>query len=227
MHGEPRRARVHPDAPGARRLCARKGPARSGASRPPGSARTRGFTLIEILAVVLILALVATFVGPNLGALRERRLRHAGEHLASQIELARQRSVVTGVPHRVLIDLEEAGYRVEWQGGGEVERPAHFDLESVDLRGSILDLSAPPAPSREFEPIPGIFGRFHWLEETLFFAGLETPDGWTERGDSFVEFTGDGSASHTEIVIEDQTGDRVVLAVLPLDDAVRFLDEDA
>ena len=48
-----------------------------------------------------------------------------------------------------------------------------------------------------------------------------------EGGDTFVEFTGDGTASPTEIVIEDPSGRSLTLAVLPLDDAVRFLDEDA
>ena len=198
-----------------------------GLPRSPAPSRG-GFTLIEILAVVLILALLAMFVGPNFGALRERRLRHTGERVAAQLELARQRSVVTGVPHRVLFDLEEMGYRVEWQGGGQTGAGGAFDLASLDLSGGTpLSLAAPPAPSREFEPIPGLFGRFHWLEDSLFFAGLETSQGWADRGDSFVEFARDGSASYTEIVIEDSSGERLVLAVLPLDDAVRFLDEDA
>jgi prepilin-type N-terminal cleavage/methylation domain-containing protein len=184
-----------------------------------------GFTLIEILAVVAILALLATFVAPNLGALRERRLHNEALQLAAQIELARQRSVVTGVPHRVLFDLEDAGYRIEWLGDEEAGGAALADL---DLNGaSPLPLSAPPAGIREFEPIPGLYGEFTWLDEPLYFAGLETAEGWIERGDTFLEFGRDGSGSHTEIVIEDGSGRRIVLAVLPLDDAVRFVDEGA
>ena len=198
------------------------------AARGRDAGRRRGFTLIEILAVVAILALLASFVGPNFQALRERRLRHAGERLAAQLELARHRSVVTGVPHRVLIDLDEVAYRVEWLGGGESGLPDRVDLESLDLRGaSPLPLAAPPQRSREFEPIPGMFGRFEQLPDPLVFAGLETVQGWPSQGESSVEFFGDGSASPTEIVIEDASGDRVVLAVLPLDDAVRFIDVDA
>lgn len=189
--------------------------------------RAAGFTLIEILAVVAILALLATFVAPNLGALRERRLSNQAVELAAQIELARQRSVVTGVPHRVLFDLEDAGYRVEWLGGGEPPGEP-VALADLDLNGaSPLPLAAPPAGVREFEPIPGLYGEFTWLDEPLYFAGLETAEGWIERGDTFVEFEKDGSASHTEIVIEDGSGRRIVLAVLPLDDAVRFVDEGA
>lgn len=188
--------------------------------------RHEGFTLIEILAVVAILALMATFVAPNFGALRERRLKHGAQRLASELELARQRSVVTGVPHRVLIDLEDHGYRVEWLGGGRGDPPP-LPLEELDLRGSTpLPLAAPARMALEYEPIPGLFGRFEWLEETLFIARVETPDGSIDHGDSFVDFTADGTASPTEIVIEDDSGRRVVLSVLPLDDAVRVLDEE-
>ena len=180
------------------------------------------------MAVVLIIGLLASFVGPSFQAVSGRRLRSAGESVAAQLELARHRSLITGVPHRVLVDLDEVAYRVEWLGGGEPGLPARVDLESLDLRGaSPLPLAAPPRRNREFEPIPGLFGRFEQLPHPLVFAGLETLHGWIERGESSVEFSGDGSASPAEIVIEDASGDRIVLAVLPLDDAVRFIDEDA
>lgn len=191
--------------------------------------RRHGFTLIEILAVVAILALVATFVAPNLGMLRHRRLRAEAQDLVALLELARQRTIVTGHPHRILFDLDDVGYRLEWlEGDGDSGGDATADPASLDLSGSSpLPLAAPPRPEREFQPIPGMLGRFRWLPDPLFFAGVETPDGWIERGDTFVEFARDGSASYTEIVIEDDSGERVVLAVLPLDDAVRWIDEDA
>ena len=41
-----------------------------------------------------------------------------------------------------------------------------------------------------------------------------------------MEFERDGSARYTEIVLEEAGGARHRLAVLPLDDAVRFVDEE-
>ena len=73
-----------------------------------------GFTLIEMLAVVAIFALVASFVMPNIGALRDRKLRAQAQQIAAHLELGRQRAVMTGVPHRLLLDLDEAAYRLEW-----------------------------------------------------------------------------------------------------------------
>jgi prepilin-type N-terminal cleavage/methylation domain-containing protein len=190
--------------------------------------RRAAFTLIEILAVVAIVALLATFVAPNFGALRERQLRDEGLRLAAQLELARQRSVVTGAPHRLWVDLEESAYRVEWLPGAASGQIELQSLEDLDLSGGTpLPLAAPDRGAFEFEPIPGLFGRFQWLEEPLYFAGLETTQGFIAGGDTFIEFGADGSASPTQIVIEDGSGRRIVLAVLPLDDAVRFVDEDA
>ncbi|HXI19528.1 MAG TPA: prepilin-type N-terminal cleavage/methylation domain-containing protein, partial [Gemmatimonadales bacterium] len=87
-------------------------------SRAARERRHHGFTLIEILAVVAILALMTTFVAPNLGAVRDRRLRSEAQALVATLELARQRSVVTGVPHRVLFDLDERGYQLQSLGDG-------------------------------------------------------------------------------------------------------------
>ena len=75
---------------------------------------SRGFTLIEILAVVAILALVAAFVVPNMGGFRARALRAEAQQIAAQLELARQRAIVTGVPHRLWLELDQAEYRLEW-----------------------------------------------------------------------------------------------------------------
>lgn len=186
--------------------------------------RRAAFTLIEMLAVVAILALMLTFVAPSLDAVRQRRLQSEAMRLAAQLEFARQRTVVTGVPHRVLLDLEGGLYRIEWLGG-EAQRPEALAPVEYDVSGGTpLPLEAPRDEAREYTRIPGNFGRDQLLEDDLFIAGLETPDGWLERGESFVSFDRDGTASYTEIVLEDDAGEQVVLAVYPLEDAVQLLE---
>ena len=187
--------------------------------------REAAFTLIELLAVVAILALVATFVAPSFEAVRHRRLQSDAMRLASRLEYARQRTVVTGIPHRVLLELENGVYRIEWLGGGADTAPAAFEPVEYDVSGGTpLPLEAPRAAARAYAPLPGLLGRDQFLEGDLFFAGLETPDGWLERGDSFVSFDRDGTASYTEIVIEDDSGAAITLAVYPLEDAVQLLE---
>jgi len=186
-----------------------------------------GFTLIELLAVVAILALLVGLTAPNLGAVRARWLRNQSQQIASYVELARQRAVMTGVPHRVLLDLGEGAYRLEWLREEEEEEitPARPEY---DVRGMTpLPLSAPVARERSYRPVPGNRGNFHYLSDEIHFAGLETAEGWFERGEIGVRFDEDGTADHTEIVLENERGERMWLEIRPIADAVRILDADA
>lgn len=196
-------------------------------SAPPAARIRRGFTLIEVLAVVAILALTAMLVVPNLGALRERRLRLSAQRLAAELELARQRAVVTGIPHRVLFDIETGVYRIEWLGGDadpSEDEPVPAGVE-YDVRGRTkLPLSAPPAIALEFSPVHDSFGNFRQLENGVAVAGVETAEGYVQNGFPAVLFERDGSAAWTQVVVAEEGGARIGLAVLPLDDAVRYVE---
>jgi len=183
--------------------------------------RRRGFTLIEILAVVFILALVAALVVPNLDGMRERALRAEAERIGAQLELLRQRAIVTGVPHRLWMQLDEAEYRLEWQHDAGDAASAALDLTG----NSALPLEAPRASGIEYVPIPGNFGRLQIVQHPFFFQGLETPDGWITRGEASIEFERDGTAAFTEVYLEDPSGHRVALDVRPLDERVRLRDD--
>jgi prepilin-type N-terminal cleavage/methylation domain-containing protein len=183
-----------------------------------------GFTLIEILAVVAIFALLAGLLAPRVGAITGRALSESAARLAASLELARQRSALTGIPHRVLLDLDQGGWRLEWfvseaeQEGREPEPPAE-----IDLRGQApIPLAAPRGQAAEFRPLPGALGRTEWLEDSLSFAGVETPEGLAEEGEVVVEFDVDGTASDTTLQLGDESGRTLLLHVLPLADGVRI-----
>ena len=195
----------------------------------PARRIARAFTLIEVLAVVAILALTAMLVAPNLAVLRDRRVNHAAQRLAAEIELARQRAVVTGIPHRVFFDLDAGVYRLEWLGAESENEllPVAADAE-YDLGGSsALPLVAPQAAAFEFTPLPDSFGNYKNLDGDVFVAAIETAEGLLESGQASVSFERDGSAAYTEIVLEEPGGVQRRLAVLPLEDAVRFVDPEA
>ena len=188
--------------------------------------RLGGFTLIELLAVVAIVALLVGLTAPNLGAMRARWLRNQAQQVASSIELARQRAMMTGVPHRLLLDLREGAYRLEWLRAEEAEDEPAPARPEYDLRGMTpLPLAAPPKRERIYRPVPGNRGNFHYLADEIHFAGLETSAGWFDRGEIGVRFDEDGTADYTEIVLENDRGERMSLEIRPIADAVRILDD--
>ena len=192
------------------------------------------FTLIEIMAVVVLFALFAALVAPRVAAIGGRELRQRAEDVAAQLELARQRSVVTGVRHRVVFDLEAQGYRVEWQPApaeeprdepirGRAKLAALADSEvELPANSGPLSLSPPVEAEREWQPVPGASGGFARLEDALHFEGLDTPEGWIEAGDVSVDFDTDGTATPTQIHLADEEGRGLVLEVRPLADGVRI-----
>jgi len=192
---------------------------------PAALRRRAAFTLIEMLAVVAIFALLAAFVAPNLGLVSSRRLQQQAQQISAQLELARQRTVVTGIPHRMAIDLDRGSYWLEWfvteaEAIGEPET-----TPELDLRGAAPIPMAPPREAeRTFRPLPGMFGRETAIEESLRFQRVETSEGSIEAGEAFVVFERDGTASPTEIVLAEGDDHALALDVQPLAEAVQIRD---
>ena len=191
-------------------------------------ARDAAFTLLEILSVVAIFALIAGLALPNFSGVHARNTKHQARRIVAQIELARQRAIVTGIPHRVFIDIDGAAYRTEWLATENEASGEEAAAETVDFADALgadgefsIDLTAPVAEERAYRPLPGMLGRFTSLEESIEFAGVETTGGWVDEGETFIRFERDGSADATTIVIEHESGMSVTLEVLPLADTVR------
>ncbi len=195
-----------------------------------------GFTLIEILAVIVIIGLTMSLLLPNLAATRGSRLRQQALDVASRIELARERAIVTGAPHRLMLDLETGEYRVEWfvreeRAAGIAPEPEQTGQpfqagESTGGAQTAISLSPSLGEGRDYYPINSRFGTNEALPEDSFFAGVQTPEGWIERGSVQVVFARDGTTDFAEIVLSDAWDNRVVLEVQPLLDMVRIRNDD-
>jgi len=193
--------------------------------------KNAAFTLLEILSVVAILALIAGIAMPNFSGVQVREVRNQAQQMVSALELARQRAIVTGVPHRLFIDLDGASYWVEWLVGDSVaegEEPPEPVPTSVDPLGLAdvgpLDLSAPREAERSYHPLPGLAGRPAVLADSIEFASVETDVGSVDRGETFIRFERDGTTDATTIVLAHESGVAVALEVLPLADTVRIRD---
>ncbi len=183
--------------------------------------RRAGFTLLELLAVIVILGVASTLVLPSLGVTASARVREDARDLAGGIELARQRTVMTGIPHRVQLDLEGGRWWVEWQ----LQQEAEADAAPEDAfgRGGV-DLSPPPGPNADWERLPSAFGASQALRNGSFFRGVELGYTTVERGLYPLEFAFDGSAEPARIRVEEVGGYALVLVVRALVDAVEVED---
>ena len=135
-----------------------------------------GFTLIELTAVVALVALLYGFVMPNLGIGGRRALDGEAEGLRAELELARQQAIATGTPHQLALDLDAARFRLE-----RFETPPPPEPQP-GASGEAVDLSAPRPAAGSFEPLPTRLGRSRALPDGIRFAEVETPEGPVERG---------------------------------------------
>jgi prepilin-type N-terminal cleavage/methylation domain-containing protein len=197
--------------------------------------RSHAFTLIEIMAVVVVIGLALGLVLPNLGITQKSRLEQEGRDLAALLQLARQRAIVTGRAHRALLDLEEGSLHLDWhvseaEAYGEMDDGDGFmpaTLPEPDLEYGPISLSPPEDQVRDYFPIPGQFGDREWLGGGSFFLGVATPEGWIERGSVQIVFQSDGTTDYAEIVLADEWENQVLLEVQPLLDLIRIrLNED-
>ena len=190
----------------------------------PALRRRRGFTLLELIAVASIMGLVLFLFVPSIGATDSARLRGGTRELGAHLEYARQRAVLTGKAHRVLLGLDEGWYQLEWFATDLDELPDDASPPSLDLRGPI-PMSPPLETIPSYRPVPGAEGRVAWLAERLRFGGAEVDEGWYESGEFHVVFQGDGSSDAARIVVEVGDEPGLVLEVSPLLDAVRIVDD--
>lgn len=79
----------------------------TGPNRPAG-----GFTLIEIIAVVVILAIAALIAVPAFSGASEMQVKSAADKLAADIEYAKSMSVTTQKTHRVTFSVSGSSYDV-------------------------------------------------------------------------------------------------------------------
>ncbi len=177
------------------------------------------FTLIEILAVALLMALVAGIAIPNLGMRAAQNTLEEARSLASLFEFARQRAVMTGRPQRVVLDLDQQHY---W-----MEAPRAEPLEPVAARARWADqrelpLEAPRAAREGFTPVVGPAGRGYRPPNGVWIEAVDTAQGRIESDQVVVPFGWDGSTEATVVWVAGDGGNEVRLEIAPLADRLRI-----
>ena len=162
---------------------------------------------------------------PNFGALQSHRLQDSAEQIIERIDFGRQRAVMTGIPHRLAIDLDAGTYRLEWQGESAEDEEPQSKPKTEPGIGAPLSLAPPPTVERRFRYISGPLGELENLGNGVEFGWIEAHGDEVDFGEAFITFEGDGTASYTVLVLDEPDGRELALEILPLADAVRILDE--
>jgi prepilin-type N-terminal cleavage/methylation domain-containing protein len=86
--------------------------------RQRARAKTRAFTLVELIVVMVLLLIVASMVAPRMSSFfRGRALNHEARRMLSLINYGQSRAIAEGVPVILWIDPAKSSYGLEIQAG--------------------------------------------------------------------------------------------------------------
>lgn len=131
------------------------------------SKTNRGFTLIEVILVVAIIAVVVTGATFGLGAVTRTRLRSASFRVMSAARFAYNRAITQGTTTRLHFDFEKNTMAVEESEtpvtlatGDDLESETGDAVDPWDLARSRLEKPLDtPVPRSPFQPITNADGK--------------------------------------------------------------------
>lgn len=84
---------------------------------------SRGFTIVELLIVVVILSIVALTAIPMMSSAASIQIRSAANLIAADIEYARSMAISRGQNHSVVFDKDTDSYKIVDQTGTVIQHP--------------------------------------------------------------------------------------------------------
>jgi type II secretion system protein H len=186
-----------------------------------GSDRRAGFTLVELMVVVVLIAILAAVIIPEMkGSMNDALLRSTSQELVSVFNVAASRAISINQAQRVRLDHKTGKYVIEARAhepGGAARFVPVKDLAdgegTLDQRIAfeILRPGETAAGGAQAEPEPG-----------GSTAGPR-PESDPADGEG-ITFYPDGTADGGDIVLRDREGFRVALRINPVTSRVRIID---
>jgi general secretion pathway protein H len=102
---------------------------------PVPGPRSRGFTLIEMLAVIVLIAIAATVTAVSLHGRSRGELQAAAQHIAAGLRDTRTRAMATGKPQWFSVDLRAHSYMVPGRVPRSLPSAAAVRVESAAEAG--------------------------------------------------------------------------------------------
>jgi prepilin-type N-terminal cleavage/methylation domain-containing protein len=152
-------------------------------------ARRRGFTLVELILVMIVIFTLATIIAPRFtDFFPSLQVRKSTEHLLAWARKARSDAALTGTRQRLLMDSSKKKYWIEYEAR-PIKEPGKFRLLS------------------------GSWGEGFLPDEVAF----ETIDGAaTDPSNSavrYIEFRPDGTSTEATVILSNENNDRQTLRV--------------
>jgi general secretion pathway protein H len=212
---------------------------------PPPATRRRavargGFSLIELMVVIVIMALAAAGMTRSIGALTRTKMRSAAMEIVAASRFAYGRSVSQGTTVRISFDLAQGSIQVQ-EAHGRVTLARGDDAlrNSLDEGGEGDGASVDPwaaAKSRLEEPLAPTFGRSPFgavtnddgeaykmstarpLGEGIKVARLLTPHDPAPltEGNGAIYFFPGGQSEHAVVQLENADGEVFSVEIAPL-----------
>lgn len=82
--------------------------------RPARTSRHAGFTLLEVMTVVILIGIVSATVIPSLAGVRDARAAAAAVEARRLISLAREHALLSGEPSAAAIDPDDESITLRW-----------------------------------------------------------------------------------------------------------------
>ena len=144
-----------------------------------GSAgKARGFTLIEIVAVIMLIGLALTVVSVSVGSgLSGARVSAAGRELVAAMRYTRGQAIVKRESKAFELDLEKRTYTAP--GRKPVELPKDMEIRVLTAREEMLDDGVAairffPDGSCTGGRVTLVMGEREWIVEALWLTGEVT-----------------------------------------------------
>ena len=129
------------------------------------SSNHNGFTIIELIMVVCMIALVMAFAGPSLdGYTREIRTKAVAREIYTNLQLARLTAIKENKSVDVTFTLTSgaASMSVQYSGGGYVRAPVKFPVNFYERTPDITlasNLTTAPFPAKvTYKPMGTVDG---------------------------------------------------------------------
>jgi len=178
----------------------------------PSTCNSRGFTLMELLVVCLLIAVMAAIIVPEMrSSFEDALLRSSGRKLVDVLGLAYSRAISLNQLHRVRLDKFSGEYLVEKQvGDGLDDEDFEPATEITGFKGQIdsrisLDIQNSEADASDDSDLE------------LQNRAMRPSDG--------ICFYSDGTADACEILLRDRMGFQLVLQVSPTTGRVHLVEQ--